>query len=249
MRLQGKSVIVTGAAQGIGAVYARGLAAEGAKVAICDILDTQPVVDAITAGGGTILGKTVDVTDAGAVAAFFADVDAAFGGIDVLVNNAAIFGVLKPSSFMDISSEDWDRVMTVNTRGVFECCKAVVPVMRRRGSGKIINITSGTIYLGSPMMLHYVSSKGAVFALTRSLARELGSDNISVNAIAPGLTSSDMVAARSDQTSVKRAVEARMFKREEVPQDLVGTLIYLCGNDSDFVTGQAHVVDGGQALQ
>ena len=249
-RLAGRVVILTGAAQGIGAAYARALAAEGAALSLCDIIDPQEIVAEINDKGGHAIGSRTDVTDAGAVAELAAKTDAAFGGIHVLVNNAALFGTLARKRFTEIESAEWDRVMAVNTRGPFECAKAVLPVMRRQGYGKIINISSGTVFKGQTHLLHYISSKGAVLAMTRALARELGEDGISVNCVAPGLTMSENVQIQmgGEQGAIQRTVDTRCFKREERPEDLTGALIFLASAESDFMTGQTLVVDGGSVM-
>ena len=248
-RLDGRVAIVTGAGRGIGVHYAKALAEEGAKVCCSDILDTENTVNIIKQAGGEAIGNRCDVTDPDQVRAMVADAVGAFGKVDIMVTNAAIFADLQQRSFLEIPEEEWDRVMAVNTRGVFSCVKAVVPEMRKNGYGKIINIASGTVFKGTPMMLHYVSSKGAMVAFTRSLSRELGEHNISVNAIAPGLTMSEKVIGDAQWTDIKDANAAtRAIKRDEVPEDLLGTLVYLSSSDSDFVTGQTIVVDGGSAM-
>ena len=248
-RLDGRVAIVTGAGRGIGVHYAKALAEEGAKLCCSDILDVENTVNIIKQAGGEAIGNRCDVTDPGQVRAMVAETVDAFGKVDIMVTNAAIFADLQQRSFLEIPEEEWDRVMAVNTRGVFSCVKAVVPEMQKNGYGKIINIASGTVFKGTPMMLHYVSSKGAMVAFTRSLSRELGEHNISVNAIAPGLTMSEKVAGDAQWTGIKDAnAQTRAIKRDEVPEDLLGTLVYLSSSDSDFVTGQTIVVDGGSAM-
>lgn len=246
-RLTGRSIIVTGAAQGIGEIYARALAKEGARLAICDIASPDDTARSIRDEGGEVFAAACDVTDGDAVARFVADVESAYGGVQVLVNNAALFGNLALKPLEQIGSDEWDRVLRVNVRGSFECVKAVLPVMRRQGYGKIINIASGTVFKGAPMMLHYVSSKGAIVAMTRSIAREVGDAGIRCNCLAPGLTMSPNVAANSDWAGkISDAnIASRCLKREATPDDLTGTLVYLASSDSDFMTGQTIVVDGG----
>jgi len=249
-RLDGRAAIVTGAAEGIGVEYAKALAGEGAKVALCDVLATEPVVDAIRRAGGTAIGLSCDVSDPAAVAAMAAATEEAFGRIDILVNNAAVFARMVQKPMDQLTSEEWDIAMRVNVRGPFECTKAVLPAMRRNGYGKIVNVASGTVFKGTPMMLHYLASKGAVLAMTRGMARELGADNISVNAIAPGLTVTEGIRARVEAAGMAiAATEAsRALRREQTPRDLIGTLLFLASSDSDFMTGQTVVVDGGSAM-
>ncbi len=248
--MAGRVAIVTGAAQGIGAHYARALAAAGARVTVCDVADARPVAEAIGAAGGEALPLRTDVADPAAARAMAQETVARFGRIDVLVNNAALFGTLAMKRFDEIDSDEWDLVMRVNVRGPFECAKAVAPVMRAQRSGSIINVASGTAFKGTPMMLHYVTSKGAILAMTRSLARELGDDGVRVNTIAPGLTMSESVAANPAWKGAVAAnnVASRALKREARPDDLTGTLLYLAGDASAFVTGQVVVVDGGSVM-
>lgn len=247
--LENKVAIVTGAAQGIGAAYAKGLAAAGAKLCVCDIIPLDAVVADIKAAGGEVISQHCDITDAKQVEDLVANTEKAFGRVDILVNNAALFAKLPLKPFTEISSDEWDLVMKINTRGVFECVKAVTPVMRRLKYGKIINITSSGVMKGIPMLLHYIASKAAVIGMTRSLARELGADNICVNVLAPGLTMSEDVKA-NEAYSVSRQlnVASRAIKREQEPEDLVGTVVYLASPASDFMTGQTMLVDGGSAM-
>jgi NAD(P)-dependent dehydrogenase (short-subunit alcohol dehydrogenase family) len=247
-RLDDRSIIVTGAAQGIGATYAKALAAEGARVTLCDLTEPRSVADEIRAAGGQAISMVTDVTSSSAVAAMVKATVAAYGTVHGLVNNAAMFGSLKLQPFMDIESDEWDKVMAVNTRGVFECVKAVVPIMRNQKYGKIINIASGTLFKGTPHLLHYVASKGAVVAMTRVMARELGGDNILVNCIAPGLTLSPAVQASYSLAEIEANKATRALKREEEPEDIIGALIFFASAESDFITGQTLLVDGGSVM-
>jgi NAD(P)-dependent dehydrogenase (short-subunit alcohol dehydrogenase family) len=248
--LAGRVAIITGAAQGIGAQYAHALAAAGASVTVADVQDTQPVAQAIVAAGGQALAVKADVTDPVSVRGMVAATIEHFGKVDILINNAALFGNVVFKPFEELESAEWERMMTVNVRGVFECCKAVSPAMRKNGYGKIVNIASAIVFKGAPMMLHYVASKGAIIAMTRSLARELGNDGIRVNSLAPGLVMSENVLANPAWKGavVDNNVASRALKRDATPEDMTGTVIYLCSEASDFVTGQVLVVDGGSIM-
>jgi NAD(P)-dependent dehydrogenase (short-subunit alcohol dehydrogenase family) len=249
--LKGKVAIVTGAARGIGAEFAEALAAAGAKVAVADVLDGSAVAARVAETGGEAMYCRADVTSPQSVAALVADTIARFGTVDVLVNNAGIFADLAKKPFTAIDGAEWDRVMAVNVRGPFECAKAVAPVMIAKRRGKIVNVASGTVFKGFAGALHYVSSKGAVVAMTRCLARELGSHNICVNAIAPGLTMSEAVVDNPEWGGAAgdATVASRALKRAQKPADIVGTLIYLASDASNFVTGQTIVVDGGSVMK
>ncbi|MEK6600816.1 MAG: SDR family oxidoreductase [Candidatus Binatota bacterium] len=247
MRLKDKVAIVTGAAQGIGAAYARGLAREGAAVAIVDILDPTAVAKEIVGNDGRALPLVVDVSDEKQTRDMAQKVAETFGHIDILVNNAAVYGTIVRKPFEEITVEEWDKIMAVNVRGIFLCVKAVAPYMKARKRGKIVNVTSSTFFKGNENFLHYVSSKGAVVAMTRSLARELGDYNINVNAIAPGQTMSEANMKRGEETDA-RSLQIRLLKRRLLPEDLVGTVIYLSSSDSDMMTGQVLLVDGGTAF-
>ena len=246
-RLSGKVAIVTGAAQGIGAAFAKALAAEGAQLSICDLQVPNSVVKAIEGAGHEAIGFACDVTDPSAVAKLATKTERAFGGIHILVNNAGIFTNLSRKPMNEISSQEWDLVMAVNVRGSFECAKAVLPTMRRQKYGKIINVASGTVFRGTPMLLHYVSSKGAVVAMTRAMAREVGDDGIRVNCIAPGLTLSEGVIANSyySEAVLSDNLAGRCIKRDIMPEDLTGAVIFLASTESDFMSGQTMLLDGG----
>jgi NAD(P)-dependent dehydrogenase (short-subunit alcohol dehydrogenase family) len=246
-RLDGKTAVITGAGRGIGAVMAKRMAQEGANVVVTDVLDTKTTVEAITAAGGSAIGMSVDVTSDDNLAAVVETTEKTFGSLDILVNNASIFAALQPKPFMQIDNDEFDKVMTVNARGVHQATKAVVPAMLRAGGGKIVNIASGTFYYGPPGLSHYTASKGAVIALTRCYGRELGDKNIQVNAIAPGLTESEALQGNAGFDPARApTVQSRSIKREMLPEDLLGSLMYLITTDSDFVTGQTLNVDGGK---
>ena len=249
MRLQGKVSIITGGAAGIGFAYARRFLAEGARVVVADIAD--PVAAAEKLGAGDrVMGVHTDVSDPAAVRAMVDTVVGRFGRIDVLVNNAAVFATLKPQKFDEIPDAEWDRVMAVNVKGLWNCVRAVVPVMRRQGSGRIVNVASAIVAKGTAFLLHYVTSKGAVVAMTRGLARELGPDGIAVNAVAPGLILSDTVQANPDITGfqLEAIMQVRSLKREAYPEDVEGTVVFLASDDSAFMSGQTLIVDGGSVF-
>ena len=251
-RLKDQVLIVTGGAHGIGLAYCEGLALEGARVVVADI-DGQGA-DAVAASlgeaGHDALAVTTDVSQPESTDTMARLTMERFGRIDGIINNAAIYQrpAVTRGPFEEIPVEEWDRLMGVNLRGVFLCCRAVVPHMKVQGSGKIVNISSGTVFNGSTQMLHYVTSKAGVIGLTRSLARELGDYNINVNAIAPGLTVSMDDDDEDKLLRFETRMQARSLKRLEGPQDLVGAVLFLCSTDSDFMTGQTMVVDGGAQM-
>lgn len=246
MRLSGLVAIVTGGARHIGAAYARKLAEEGAAVVIADILDGEPVADEIRAAGRKALALKIDVSDEAATGRMAVETVKAFGRIDILVNNAAIFINIQRHPFYEITAEEWDRVSAVNIKGPFLCAKAVFPQMKEQKNGKIINISSSTAYWGTPNFLHYVASKAALIGMTRSLAREVGEFGICVNAIAPGLVEHEGQNAPKALTELQ--LKERSIKRLQTPNDLMGILVFLCSSDSDFMTGQTIVVDGGSVF-
>jgi NAD(P)-dependent dehydrogenase (short-subunit alcohol dehydrogenase family) len=244
VKLEGKVALVTGAAQGIGHAIATGLAAEGARIVVADLARA----DEAAAGFPDGVGLTVDVSSEEDVARMAEEAVERCGRIDILVNNAGLYASLAMRPFDQIPLEEWRRVMDVNVASMFLACRAVVPGMRERGGGKIVNISSGTPFRGVPFLLHYVTSKGAIVAFTRALAKELGKDGILVNCVAPGFTMSAGVEAHPEVVEKLRdvSVAARTIQRDQVPEDVVGATVFLCGPDSDFVTGQTIVIDGGQ---
>ena len=233
--LAGKVAIVTGGAQGIGAAIAVGLEAAGAEVVIADL---EPPEGGIRA----------DVSSEEDVSRMVGEALERNGRIDILVNNAGLYASLEMRAFTEIPLEEWSRVMEVNVASMFLTCRAVVPVMREQGGGKIVNISSGTPFRGVPFLLHYVTSKGAIVAFTRALAKEVGKDSIHVNCVAPGFTMSDGVKAHPEVVERLRdvSVASRTLQRDQVPEDVVGAVVFLCSPAADFVTGQTMVIDGGQ---
>jgi len=242
--LDGKVAVVTGAAQGIGRALAEGLAREGARIVVADLKGAEEAAAAFTGG----VGITADVADEASVQHLVDETLERCGRIDVLVNNAGLYASLEMRPFTEIPLAEWNRVMEVNVASMFLTCRAVVPAMRAQGGGKIVNISSGTPFRGVPFLLHYVTSKGAIVAFTRALARELGKDNVLVNCVAPGFTMSDGVKDHPEVIEKLRdvSVASRTIQRDQVPEDVVGAVVYLAGPYSDFVTGQTIVIDGGQ---
>jgi NAD(P)-dependent dehydrogenase (short-subunit alcohol dehydrogenase family) len=249
MMLKDKVAIVTGGARGIGQEYSLGLVREGAKVVVTDLLSCDETVAKVRQAGGEVLALKTDVISEQSTRAMAEETVQRFGRIDVLVNNAGLFGGLKMTPFEQLDEAEWDRVMAVNVKGLWQCCKAVTPVMRKQGRGKIINISSGTFWGGVPYLLHYVSSKGAVIAFTRALARELSGSGINVNAITPGLTMTEAARGVTDRETFEQVrqqvLDQQIIKRSEEPRDLVGTIVFLASDASDFISGQTINCDGG----
>jgi NAD(P)-dependent dehydrogenase (short-subunit alcohol dehydrogenase family) len=233
--LAGKVAVVTGGAQGIGAAIADGLRAEGAEVVVADLNPPDG-------------GIRADVSSETDVARMVEETVGRHGRLDILVNNAGLYATLPMRPFTEIPLDEWRRVMDVNVASMFLTCRAAVPAMREQGGGRIVNISSGTPFRGVPFLLHYVTSKGAIVAFTRALAKELGKDGILVNCVAPGFTLSEGVLAQPDVIEKLRdaSVAARTLQRDQVPEDVVGAVVFLCGPGSEFVTGQTMVIDGGQ---
>jgi NAD(P)-dependent dehydrogenase (short-subunit alcohol dehydrogenase family) len=247
MQLAGKVAIVTGGAQGIGYAVAEALAERGAAIVVADVSGAAEAAKRLTANGARAIGVAADVSSERDTAAMAETAASAFGGIDVLVNNAGIYASLKPKPFEEIDPAEWRRVLDVNVIGVFLGARAVLPAMKARGGGRIISISSGVAFKGNPNMAHYVASKGAVVSLTRALATELGAHGILVNSVAPGLTLSDGLRANPELMAGvrERSLRGRVLAREMLPQDLVGAVAFFAGPDSAFITGQTLVVDGG----
>ena len=249
-KLDGRVAIVTGAAQGIGAAFAKALASEGSRLVIADLDTGASVVEEIESAGGVAVDVPTDVSTKDGCENMVSKAIESFGRLDILVNNAAIFTAVERKNFDDIPVDEWDAVMGVNVRGVWLGCCAAVPEMRKNGYGKIISISTGRVFKGTPFFLHYDASKAAVIGITRSLAREVGDDNICVNAIAPGSTMSENVVARTNWKggNADATMQTRAIKRHEEPEDLVGACVFLASGESDFITGQTLVVDGGSAM-
>src|ERR1700694_653960 len=251
MNIEGKVIVITGAARGIGQEYARYFGVSGARIVMANINECSKTLDLVQAEGGTAAAAKLDVASASSAMDMARTALDAFGRIDALVNNAALYGGLKGGRFDAISETDWDAAMTVNVKGIWNCCKAVVPAIRQAGGGSIVNIASLAATYGMPFALHYTTSKAAVIGMTRGLARELGRDNIRVNAVAPSAVMTEgtreFLADKLDRgLEVIRAGQS--IQRTLEPSDLSGTIAWLLGDGSGFVTGQTIAVDGGTVM-
>lgn len=243
MRFKDKSVIITGGGGKIAKAYALAFAREGAKLSLPDIASADHVVNAIKDMGGTAISTACDVSDEKSVQAMVAETVKQFGTVDALINNAAYFVSVWKGPFWEMSVAEFDKAMAVNVRGSWLCAKAVVPQMQKQKSGKIINISSNVALTGNPNYIHYVTSKGALIAMTRAMARELGDWNICVNTVSPGFVVTE--GRKVDPEYEKARAQQRSIKRTQVENDLVGTVLYLSSPESDFMTGQLLNVDGG----
>ena len=245
--LTDRTVIVTGAATGIGQAFAVGCAAQGANVVIADMSTADETVALVEQAGGKALALKVDVADDASTRAMALAALDRFGRIDGLVNNAAYFREVKLTPFEELDPAIWDRIFAVNVKGVWQCCKAVMPAMRERKSGSIVNIASVVAVAGQPGYLHYVGTKGAVLSMTKGLAKECGAGGVRVNVIAPGFVITGATKDRPIEWQ-QSFLKARAISREQRPEDLVGTALYLLSDLAGFVSGQTIVVDGGHIM-
>ncbi|MGV1033976.1 MAG: SDR family NAD(P)-dependent oxidoreductase [Microbacteriaceae bacterium] len=245
LSLSGKTVIVTGAAGGLGRAFALGFAGRGANVVVADMNETgsAETVAMVEAAGAKAIAVKTNVADKASCQALAEAAVTAFGGIDVLVNNAAIYATLNRADFWDIDPDEWDKVMAVNVKGAWLASAAAYE--RMNDGGSIINIASATFFSGSPLWMHYVASKGAVVGMTRVMARECGAKNVTVNAIAPGFTLTEASLAQIDDAA-SYGVSSRAIKRASQPEDIVGTALFLASDDAGYLTGQTIIVDGGK---
>ncbi len=249
MRLENKVAIITGSARGMGRVFALRFAKEGARLTICDVLDCTPVAEEIKAIGGEVLVLKTDVTSEKNTAEMVKKTVDRFGKIDILVNNAALIGgkgFMKPPE--QLVAEDWDKILAVNVKGVFLCCKAVIPYMKKQGNGKIINIASTTAFIGLPLFLHYSTTKGGIVTMTRGLARELGEFNINVNAVAPGLVMTEAMQTIFSEEDEKRVLGMQLIKKSIRPEDVAAAVLFLASDEANMITGQTLGVNAGEYL-
>jgi NAD(P)-dependent dehydrogenase (short-subunit alcohol dehydrogenase family) len=249
--LSGKVAVVTGGGNGIGREIAADLARQGARVVIADIADASSAVAEIVGSGGKASAHRVDMGNEAEIAAFAQQCAATSAHLDILVNNAGLFTTITRGPFDELDVQEWRRVMDVNVTGPFLITRALLPMLKQSAAGRVINITSATVFSAPPTMLHYVTSKGAMTAMTRSMARELGSFGITVNAVAPGFTLSDGVIANQAEKfsgQADRARAGRAIARDQMPADIIGAVSFLAADNSGFITGQTIVVDGGTVM-
>lgn len=252
MRLADKVAIITGSARGLGRAHAMRFAQEGAKLALCDILDCGPVVKEIEAIGGEVIAIRTDITDEKNTIAMVKETADRFGRIDILVNNAGAIGGIEIQDFVkpveEIVSEDWDRYLDVNIKGTFLCCKAVIPYMKKQGKGSIVNIASTAGFYGSSHFLHYSTSKGGVITMTRGLAAALGEYNINVNAVAPGVVMTEAMQALHPGQSDNQMVNKQIIKKSIRPEDIAAAVLFLASDEASMITGQTLAVNAGEYL-
>ncbi|MEM6682164.1 MAG: SDR family NAD(P)-dependent oxidoreductase [Pseudomonadota bacterium] len=251
MRFKDKVVVITGGAQGLGAYYAARFADAGADVAVCDVASCDDTAADVRSRGRAALGLQTDVTKAADCTAFIAASEAELGGVDILINNAALYGGLSFGAFSTLDEDEWDACMTVNVKGVWQMCKAVLPAMQKRSGGSIVNIASLAATYGMPYGVHYAASKGAVISMTRAIAREVGRYDIRVNAVAPSLidTPGTKQFLKDREEKMTGAVVAGQTIRKQVDEaDVAGTVMYLASDDAKLITGQTIAVDGGTVM-
>ena len=253
MRLEKKVAIITGSARGMGRVFALRFAKEGARLTVCDVLDCTPVAEEIKALGGEVLALKTDVASEKDTAEMAKKTFERFGRIDILVNNAAIIGGIEVKDFVkpveQLTAADWDKMLAVNVKGLFLCCKAVIPYMKKQGKGKIVNLASTTAFIGVPLFLHYSTSKGGVVTMTRGLARALGDFNINVNAVAPGLVMTEAMQAALPEKEFKRVVESQLIKRSLKPEDIAAAVVFLASEEADMITGETLAINAGEYVR
>jgi 3-oxoacyl-[acyl-carrier protein] reductase len=252
MRLENKVAIITGSARGLGKAMALYFAKEGARLALCDIHDCQPVVEEIEAAGGEALALKTDITDENAVAEMASKTAERYGRIDILVNNAGAIGAIEVPDFVkpveEMVAADWDRYLEINIKGTFNCCKAVMPYMKKQGKGSIINIASTAGFYGSAHFLHYSTSKGGVITMTRGLATALGEYHINVNAIAPGVVMTEAMQALHPGSTDNQQVNKQIIKEAIQPEDIAAAVAFLASDEARMITGQTLAVNGGEYL-
>jgi 3-oxoacyl-[acyl-carrier protein] reductase len=251
MKLKDKVAIVTGGGQGIGRAYAQSLAEEGAKVVVADINyeNAKNVVREISNLGNHATAIEVNVSDENSTKNMAQMIMEQYGRIDILVNNAAIFSKIKMKKMEEITTEEWDMTLNVNLKGVFLCCKAIVPIMKKQQSGRIINISSAAVYLGRPDYIHYVASKAGVLGFTGSLSREVGEYNITVNSITPGPTYTEVPRETVTENQKQQMLNMQSIKKLQEPSDLSGMVLFLCSDEASFITGQTFNIDGGMTVR
>ncbi len=253
MQLKDKVAIITGSARGMGKAFALRFAREGAKLTVCDILDCEPAAKELDAIGGEVLALKTDVTSEEDTVEMAKKTVERFGRIDILVNNAAIYGGIEMKDFIkpieQIRGEEWDKILAVNVKGVFLCCQAVLPYMKKQGGGKIVNIASTAGFTGKSIFLHYSTSKGAVITLTRGLAEALGDFNINVNAVAPAMVWTEATQSVLSEEGAQQEVDTlQILKKRTRPEDIAGTVVFLSSADADLYTGQTLAVNAGYYL-